>query len=533
MSNRIKKRDEGGSSFEERASLIMGIFVLAVLCVLPVVFGNYYFNILEVKYQFYCGSVIAAIVVMTAYGIASNRLFEYLKENPLKGVLKKLNITDWGMIAFWLCNVISWILCKDWHYEAFWGTSGRYNGVFLMTLYMLIYFFMTRFFHFRRWYLDAMLAVGIFVCVFGITDYFQMDVLGFKVRMVDHEREIYTSTIGNINTYTVYVGVLAAVSMILFSNEENPKRTYWYLGNFVLSIFALIMGTSDNAYLTLAALFGFAPLYLFRNGRGIRRYFILTAVFVTIIQCIDWINVSYADTVIGVDSAFRLIAGFSGLPLIVAGLWVLAGAVTFATIKGKNYKENEDRIGKWLRGFWVVLLVAAASLVVFVLYDANFAGHADRYRAIQPYVVFNDEWGTRRGYVWIRAIDIFKNKYTLLQKIFGYGPDLFLWIMSYYYSGNEVRNGLRVVYDSAHNEYLHYLITIGVAGLTSYLVFLVSAIVRLMKRMKGKPEVAAVAFAVLAYAIQAVVNINIPIATPIVLTLLMMGLSGKQKVSGE
>lgn len=96
------------------------------------------------------------------------------------------------------------------------------------------------------------LAVGILVCVFGITDYFQMDVLGFKVNMVDEQKAIYTATFGNINTYTIYAAALLAVSMILFTQEKNQKRMLWYFGNMVLSSFALIMGTSDNAYLSLA-----------------------------------------------------------------------------------------------------------------------------------------------------------------------------------------------------------------------------------------------------------------------------------------
>lgn len=531
MSNRIKKREE--NSFEETSSLIMGIFILAVLCALPVVFGDYYYNILEVKYQFYCGCVITAAVIMTVYGFMTNRLLEYFKKNNVKMIIKRLNITDWGIIAFWLCNVISWILCEDWHYEAFWGTSGRYNGVFLMTLYMLIYFLVTRFFCFRKWYLDAMLAVGIFVSAFGISDYFQMDVLGFKQKMVEDQKAIYTSTLGNINTYTVYVGVMSAVSMVLFSKEDNIKKSFWYLGNFILSIFALIMGTSDNAYLTLAVLFGLTPLHLLRTGKGTRRYLISVASFATVVQCLDWINIAYADYVVGIDSAFQLITNFSGLPFVVVGLWVIAGIASFATIKGKSYSRNEEKIGKWLCVLWMLLVLAVVGFATFVLYDANIAGNADRYGAIRSYVVFNDEWGTRRGYVWTRAMDIFNNKFTPVQKVFGYGPDLFIWVMTYYHSGNEVRDGMRVVYDSAHNEYIHYLITLGVAGLTSYMVFLVSGIARLMKRMKGRPEIAAIAFAVLAYAVQAVVNINIPIATPIVLTLLMMGLSEKKSGSGE
>lgn len=523
MANRIKKQVNTKNSFQENTCLIMGVFVFAVLCIFPLVFTHFYFNILETKYQFYCGCVIAAILAMTGYGLASGQIETYIKNNNIKEVMKKLGITDWAIIGFWLCNVISWILC-DWRWEAFWGTSGRFNGVFLITLYLVIYFLITRFFGFKRWYLDAMLAVGICVSLFGITDYFQMDILNFKERMVEDQKAIYTSTLGNINTYTVYVGIMASVSLILFATEDKLKRSLWYFGNFVISGFALIMGTSDNAYLSLAALFGFAPLYLFKTFKGLKRYLISVATFITIIQCIDWINALFGNVVLGIDSAFSLISEFSGLPVIMIASWLFAGIVLYLANNKKVTFEQEINLGKWLCRLWCIVIIGVVVAVAYVLFDANIAGNADKYKALSSYLVFNDEWGTRRGFIWIRAFDVFFNKFTLLQKLFGYGPDTFGLVITYFF-GSEKIGDTRILYDSAHNEYIHYLITVGIAGLFTYIMFLGSGIVRLVKKMKNKPEVAAVMFAVLAYAVQAVVNINIPIATPIVLTLLMMGLS--------
>ncbi len=63
------------------------------------------------------------------------------------------------------------------------GTFGRYNGVFLITLYTVVYFLVTRFFRFRQWYLDLFLVTGMLVCGFGITDYFRMDLLHFKAEL--------------------------------------------------------------------------------------------------------------------------------------------------------------------------------------------------------------------------------------------------------------------------------------------------------------------------------------------------------------
>lgn len=523
MSNRIKKQESSKSNFQDNAALIMGIFTLVVLCVFPLVVHNYYFDILETKYQFYSVCAITASVILTGYGLASGRVEKFFSEGKGKEIFKKLNFTDWAMIAFWLSNVISWLLCFDWRWEAFWGTSGRYNGVFLMTIYMVIYFLITRFFKFRQWYLDAFLAVGIFVCIFGITDYFQMDILGFKANMVEEQKGIYTSTFGNINTYTVYVGALMVVSMILFAIEKNKKRTLWYLGNLILASFALIMGTSDNAYLTLAALFGLSPLYLFRTKMGVRRYMIALSSLVTVIQCIDWINAANADTVLGIDSAFRLISNMSILPLVVIGVWVITAVIAVITLKS-NKDGNSDEIGKGLFYVWIGVIVAVVAAVIFVFYDANVAGHADRYSAIRSYVVFNDAWGTDRGYVWRRSFELFGGKFTLPQKIFGYGPDTFGLLMRYYYDGMKMGD-MAVIYDSAHNEYIHYLLTLGIVGLASYLAFMGSAIVRLVKNVKNRPEVAATLFVVLAYVIQAVVNINLPIAMPIILNILAMGLS--------
>lgn len=526
MSNRIKRQEQIKSSFSDNAALIMGIFTLAVLCILPLVVHNYYFDILETKYQFYCACAIIMMLLLVGWGLASGQAGKYFNTFSLKKAIKSLNVVDWGMIAFWLCNVISWLLCSDWRWEAFWGTSGRFNGVFLMTIYMAVYFLITRFFRFRQWYLDAFLAVGIFVCIFGITDYFQMDVLGFKARMMEEQKAIYTSTFGNINTYTVYIGALLVVSMILFCMEKNQKRALWYLGNLVLTSFALVMGASDNAYLTLAVLFGLSPLYLFKTKKGLRRYLISLSVFATVIQCIDWINVAYADTVLGIDSAFKLIAGMSILPVIVIIIWLITGAVSVITLKKSKDSSNQenDQNGKWLIYAWIGVIVIVVAAVVFIFYDANFAGHAERYGSIQSYVVFNDSWGTERGYAWRRSIEIYNEKFTPSQKIFGYGPDTFGLLMRYYYDGLKMGD-LPVIYDSAHNEYIHYLVTLGIAGLAAYLTFLIAAIVRLVRNVKDRPEVAAVLFTIVAYAVQATVNINLPIAMPIILNLLAMGLS--------
>ena len=87
-------------------------------------------------------------------------------------------------------------------------------------------------------------------------------------------------------------------------------------------------------------------------------------------------------------------------------------------------------------------------------------------------------------------------------------------------------NRYNEIFDSAHNEYLQYFVTIGPFGLAAYLVLLVSSVLRMIKKAGDNPYVVATAFAVVCYGAQAFVNINLPIATPVMWTLLMMGLAG-------
>ena len=522
MANTTKKKESTNSSRQSNVALIMGLFALAVLCVFPLVVTNAYFNILETKYQFYSGAAIIMIVVMAGYGLWNGSVFEYFGSFCIKKVIKKLNFVDWSMIVFWIANVVSWIFC-DIRWEAFWGTSGRYNGVFLMTIYMIVYFMVTRFFTLKKWHVDAFLAVGLIVCLFGITDYFQMDLMGFKVNMLDRQKDKYTSTLGNINTYTVYVAAVMVVSTIMFATEKNWKRIIWYYANMVVSCFALIMGVSDNAYLSLAALFGLSPLYLFRTKTGVSRYLISMATFFTVIQCIAWINAAFAQSVIGIDSAFSIIAGLDILPLFVTVLWVAAGAVTIIFKKQKDTEES-GLVCKVLCIAWVGVIVLMVSAVAFAFYDASVAGNGARYGALASYLEFNESWGTNRGYVWIRAVELWKHALTPFQKLFGYGADTFALLMNEYY-GPVKMDGTWVVYDSVHNEYLNYLLTVGVAGMTAYIAFLGSSVWTMWKRTEKRPEVAAMMFVVLAYAVQALININLPVVMPVILQLLAMGLS--------
>ena len=503
--------------------IVVGIYVFAVLCILPLVYHNYYFDILETKYFFYCGCAIGLLSLFLGYWFFTVRGSEIKRRFQENKITDLLSVTDMAMVAFILISILSTVFSK-YRYESFWGNEGRYTGLFLLLLYTGSYFVVTRYLIFKKWMLDAFLIAGSLMNLFGITDYFQMNLLGFKDKMSATQMNIFFSTIGNINTYTAMIALVMAVAAVLFAGEKNWRRMLSYYVALVISFFAIIMGNSDNAYLALAALLGLLPLYLFRNRMGVRRYLALTATFFSVSQVIDWINTKYVDIVVGIDSVFQIVVGFRYLFQTVIVMWILVAVLYFmdrkATPETEETKKNRMNI---LQIGWLILICIVVLGFIYILYDANATGNAEKYGKLSSYLILNDDWGTHRGFIWRIGIENYM-QFPFLQKLFGYGPDTF-GIITVLNNKAECVRRYGEIFDSAHNEYLQYFVTIGSLGLIAYLTLLGSACVRMFKRGWNNPYVIACAAAVICYGAQAFVNINLPIATPVMWVLMMVGLA--------
>jgi len=513
-------------------SVVAAVHVVSVFLILPLVYRDYYYDILQVKYYFYLGCVIVMAVLMLGYGLwmmqrgkaqekqPQEKTQEQLCEKAQRKLWRqRLNVTDAAVLVFGIIATISTIL-SPFKYEAFWGNEGRYTGLFLLAIYVVAYFCITRCLNYRRLFLNILLLSGVLVAAFGITDFLDMDLLGFKTYISDQQYYIFTSTIGNINTYTALIAVYLGVSAVLFATAEKWWETAVYYICVCIFFFALITGISDNAYLSLAALFGFLPLYLFGSRKGFRRYVVLLATFFTVSQVIGIISVQYEGQVVEISGLFNLIAGYSKLYLVNIVLWGIALILCAVDLVKKRQNEVMKPL---VRNLWLVLIGVVACAVLYVLYDVNIAGNVERYGSLKKYLVLDDEWGTHRGYIWRIAVENYM-KLPLPQKIFGYGPDTF-GLLTYFNNLKEMTARYGELFDSVHNEYLQYFVTIGPIGCGAYLVVLFSSIKSFVKKGRECPEVIAPLFGVLCYSAQAVVNINQPIAMPIMWTLLCVGLA--------
>lgn len=508
--------------------IIASVFTLIIIAVFPLFFRNYYFDILTVKYIFYYGTIISMAVVTLVVSI----IFLFLDKSrydwaTIKSLKRQFSIksfrkSDWAMIAFLIAVAIS-TFQSDYFYESFWGNEGRFMGMFLILLYGVSFFIIGHCLKFKQWFLDVFLFAGMIACIIGIMQFFKYDPIGFKKGLTASDFPSFTSTIGNINTYTSYVALISGMGTVLFAIEKNRFRRAWYLFTVIISIFALITGISDNAYLALLALFGLLPLYLFNNLKGLKRYMVLVSILFTEFQFIDLISQKYPEHVLKINGLFNVIVGYDKLAHFVVMLWGICIVlyVLDACVSKESIMKKDNNLGRWI---WLGLLIIIVMAGCYILYDANIAGNADKYGSLKKYLVINDDWGTHRWYIWRIGMESYA-KFPLIHKIFGYGPDTFgiITVNNFY---EEMISRYNEKFDSAHNEYLQYLITIGIVGLAAYLTLLFTSIVEMIRASKKRPVMMALTFALVCYGAQAAVNISVPIVAPIMMTLLMVGVSG-------
>ena len=511
------------SAWKSTNSGLAGFFAVIILGVFPLMFRDYYFDILNFKtYVYYRVVITFAALFLTVNGIFLI-LSICLGCVRTPGRRRLFNAADWSMLDFILIAAISTLQSAA-PAAALFGSNGRFSGLLMWIAYAFMYFAISKGLRLRQWYLDLFLGSGMAACAIGILQYFGRDPIGFRKLMNPEQYYMFASTIGNINTYTSYAAMLAGASALLFFTEQARIRKTWYLLCMSISFLALITGISDNAYLAILALTGFLPLYAFKNLKGVRSYVFILAVLGSEFWLLHRVTGPDSGAAGHMGGLYRAISGSRYLIVLAAALWA-AYFILCRMIQKLPDTHPLMRDGNRGRWAWLAFLSMGIILIGFALYDVNVRGNAAGYGGLAQYLTINDDWGTHRWYIWRIGLERYGG-FPFTQKLFGAGPDTYgAVVMEKYYDEMVMRYG--EFFDSAHNEYLQYLVTVGLAGLAAYLALLAASIRNMVRSAGKQPYVMAIAFAVICYAAQAAVNISVPIVTPIMLMLLAMGVSAE------
>ena len=197
-------------------------------------------------------------------------------------------------------------------------------------------------------------------------------------------------------------------------------------------------------------------------------------------------------------------------------------AMYFVAYKNNKNTKDDEALLKTLRYLWLGVLVIVFLGLIFlgVKINSNVTEATAKYGSLANYFVFNDSWGTFRGYIWRAAIEEYM-KFPLLHKIVGSGPDTFgiyIGLLRY----DEMQAVTDQIFDATHNEYIQFLFTLGPIATVAYILGLIMPSVKALRTKvmdlrdaSSLPYLYACAIAVICYATQAVVNLNLPVVTPL------------------
>lgn len=526
--------------FSRITSTLMTIYVLFYLCVFPLATRDKYFDILQFRFQLYWIPTLVYGILFLVLGLLyllsdkrsnGGALTTKLKENLKWSVLKtKLTKTDICFIALIFIMALS-VLFADYQYEALWGSRGRFNGLVLWLMFFIAYGLVTRFYHFKKWHLYAYLIAACLPEIWGITDFFLLDLLHFHTGAAADYIYTFVSSVGNINTYTNMVALHFGASVTLFVLSDCKWEKLLTFVAVVISSFAIVMGISDNGLLAAGAIFAFLPFVAWTSRQHIIRFFVTFSIFATSVLVTAYLTTQHATIAVADGGSVLVTIGKTkAFMLLTAALWLFTMVIA-AMFHRKKSDEQEAKTARVARRIWLALFIVAVVAVIVVLVDANSGRHPEIWESYKNVLIFSDTWGTGRGINWRFAWEFFTEKSSFLDKLIGNGPDTY-YIITMDNFKHLMKDAGYGIFDSAHNEYLECLVTIGVLGTIAYIGMLATSLRQMLKNRKNVYAVAC-GFAILAYAVQAVVNIAIPITTPIFMILLYVGINSSQSSNFE
>ena len=537
----IKKKQSLSDIFRNIASGVTGVYVFIILVIFPLYTHDKYFDILGARYVFFKVMSIVLVSILVLLGLlyffidANNQVTSppaikrFINSFRIENIKKHIVITD----VFFLIMIISMIIStigSDFKEESFFGNAGRYQGLECWIIYFITYIAVTRTFKFKSFYLDFAILAGCFACIWGTLDFFWLDPFGFFENVSGEQKAMFASSIGNLNTYTNYTIMIFALSASLFIIEKNKFKSVYYALTSFIGCAGSIFGLSDNTVLGFFGFFFFIPFFALKNRRQLIRY-LLVIDFLFLSIFVFWLSLRFPHNWQGsffIDLVKKDGVAFAFIPFTIIIILLL---ILFYKLKpnygdtiNTNLNPLDSLLPKSFKKIYIIISLFGLLVVTFIILDMNiFKKYTNIWSQIPSshQLIFNDNWGTHRGHNWRIAFTNFFENFSIFQKLFGYGPDTYL-VVSERTFYEEMVTKYGEVYDSAHNEYINYLICEGLIGLICYLGIFITGIKNGVKKLSSNIYILAPIMAVISYMVQAIVNIAIPITTPIFFILMYM-----------
>ena len=435
---------------------------------LPLVLHNGYFDVMETKF--------AAFLLLTALWLLGLFWFGALGKGP-GGT--GLNAAARCLLLFCAVGIFASLLGGHAR-AAVLAADNRYQGILAMLLYAGMAAALSRCRPGRLSVAALLLGFGL-NALLGVLNFGGIDPLGLLGELTAFDRGRFLGGIGNINFFAAYMTLLTPVTAVLCCSADKMWTRVGLGLLSVLGLWGAMAARSESAVLGLSAAAVLLPFFV-KDGR---RCLPLPLCTVAAMQLFAVVS----------GRSFSALTEMLLMPAVSAAL-VLAGTAAYALA--------------YRRRVYGGLLGGGVLALGLLLLAANLRPAAVP-AALEPYLVLDADFGSDRGAIWRSSFEMFASL-PWWQKLIGAGSGaLARWDMLH-------RVFPDAVVDSAHNEYIHYLLTHGLVGLAAYGAALFAALRASLR--SGSPLRAALGLGCAAYALQAFVNIAQSATTPLFFAML-------------
>ena len=482
---------------------VVGVYLTLMFGAFPLFCTDGFFNIRHDRYYLFLGLSIALLLFWGITILGGDR----------KNAIGKLSVTDWAMLGFLGVCILSTAFSVN-PEDALWGTAGRNNGLLLMAVYVGVYFMVSRNGRPGGVTFAALGVVSAFVSLVAVLNFFSLDPLKMVEPLSTADQKVFFSTIGNKNLLSGYLCITLPVLTVLFVEDQRKWLRVLALICLTPGFAALMAADSDSGLLGLGLFIGLYLIRYIRQPGKLKRFFLVLTVMLLSARVLLLILTVIPELQTKSISQTQLffIRGSASL-----GLLLFMAAAT-ALLYLLDHKKPDLELPKAVH-FAVAFLFVTGLLAVAVGMIYFTANQEIPLSGFGKYLRLNDTWGTNRGFMWRRTMDIFRD-FNIWRKLFGSGPDTFYYMFKPYFG--ELNQYWTSSTNAAHNEYLNYMITVGLLGACAYTTALVSGVGRCFKGLKHNPLGAVYCAAVISYGAQALVSIAQPITTPLLIIFLAL-----------
>ncbi|MBR0207542.1 MAG: O-antigen ligase family protein [Oscillospiraceae bacterium] len=419
-------------------------------------------------------------------------------------------LSDLLFSLFVLCHLLSTLFFRPFS-EAFFAPDNRFQGLLCFALYGPVFLILRRGGRFGAPVRFALLLGGAAAALIGAAEIFGADPLGLRAVTPAVEQPRFLSTVGNVSFFGALCVLILPIAAWYALSAKDLRAALPYALCAMLALCGGMAARTEGFVLGALAFFAALPLFS-RHVTALRRIPLLWALA--------------ALAAFGFSLAMERWARYrpSELTRLLCAPVPMLALAALAAAAFVLLRKRMDLTVLRVRKVYGILFWAAAAAAVLFLILANTLWRDSLPDPIASVAVFSPSWGTDRGAEWAYFFRMFREA-PLLRKLIGSGAgSLAAWDRAHPLFSDAIT-------DSAHNEYLHYLITGGVIGLGSYLALLVCALRKALREpSRGRTAAALGCFA---YAVQAAVNLAQPFTTPLFFALLALIFSDGFAEDGE